>query len=60
MHLLISYPELTRNFDCEKVDTVNLRLWAPPPEYKLPHAKKNMWVSGFPTLPSFWTSKSRP
>jgi hypothetical protein len=22
--------------------------------------KKNMWVSGFPTLPSFWTSKSRP
>jgi hypothetical protein len=19
-----------------------------------------MWVSGFPTLPSFWTSKSRP
>jgi hypothetical protein len=21
---------------------------------------KNMWVSGFPTLPSFWTSKSRP
>ena len=22
--------------------------------------KKNMWVSGFPTLPSFWTPKSRP
>jgi hypothetical protein len=22
--------------------------------------KKNMWVSGFPILPSFWTSKSRP
>ena len=22
--------------------------------------KKKMWVSGFPTLPSFWTSKSRP
>jgi hypothetical protein len=22
--------------------------------------KKYMWVSGFPTLPSFWTSKSRP
>jgi hypothetical protein len=21
--------------------------------------KKNMWVSGFPTLPSFWTPKSR-
>ena len=22
--------------------------------------KKNMWVSGFPTLTNFWTSKSRP
>ena len=23
-------------------------------------AKKNMWVSGFPTLPSIWVPKSRP